>query len=525
MYEGERTAGALLARRAEESPDHPIVRFEESVMTWRDLDRRATRIANAIDELGIVHGEAIAVQLSNGPDYLAIWFGLGRAGILEVPLNVGLRGDLLAYTLNQARCRAIIVAAEWVERIDAIAGDLETLERVIVVGSGEATSLPTTNFEQLLGGATTPVTTAVTASDPHLVLFTAGTTGPSKGAMVTHGTAFECAENAVRVNEYGPGECLFTSFPLFHINARYASILPAMLLEDSAAVVHSRFSVSGFWETCRREGVTAFNFMGAVLLMLLKQPAREDDADNSVRKAWGAPAPAEIRPEFERRFGVLLSEGYGLTETGIVTSESPSARRLGSCGRTVESYAVQIQDELGDEVAPGEVGEICVRPLKPNTLFQEYFGMPEQTLEAFRGLWFHTGDRGRLDEEGWLFYVDRTKDVIRRRGEVISSWDLEQVLNAHPAIAETAVVGVPSELSEEEVLAYVQLLEGEGLGPEAILDYARERVPHFVVPRYIEFVDELPRNPQQRLQKFILRERGLPETAWDREAVGYEVKR
>jgi crotonobetaine/carnitine-CoA ligase len=265
--------------------------------------------------------------------------------------------------------------------------------------------------------------------------------------------------------------------------------------------------------------------MGAVLLILLKQPEREDDADNPVRKGWGGPAPAEIKPDFERRFGLLLNEGYGMTETGPICSETASMRRLGSCGKPVENFELQIQDEHGIELAAGEIGEVCVRPTKPGVVLDGYFGMPEETLDLFRGLWLHTGDRGRLDAEGFLFFVDRTKDAIRRRGENISSWELEHALNAHPAIAEAAVVGVPSDLSEEEVLAFIQLKEGEEVGPVEVLDFVQERVPHFAVPRYLDFVDSLPKNPSQRLQKFILRERGLPDTAWDRESVGYEVKR
>lgn len=525
MYQGERTYGAILGYRAEREPGFEILTFADGTMTYGELDGRATRIANALAGLGLEKGDAVAVQLPNGPEFAALWFGVARAGLVEVPVNVGLRGDLLAYTLNQARCRAIVIAADWVTRIDAIAAELETVEHVIVVGEGGAASLSTINFEQLLEGASTRVTTVVDPWELNMVGFTSGTTGPSKGALLSHESGFEQAYSAIATNEYEPGERFFTGFPLFHRNARDTSVLASMILDGASTVLHQGFSASRFWDTTREQGVTAFNFMGAVLLILLKQPEREDDADNPVRKGWGAPAPPDIKPAFERRFDLLLSEGYGLTETGIICSEGPSVRRLGSCGKPLRTYAVQIQDELGNPLGPDDVGEICVRPTRPRVLFEGYCGMPEQSLEAFRGLWFHTGDRGFRDQEGWLFFVDRAKDAIRRRGENVSSWELEQVLNSHPAIAEAAVVGVPSELSEEEVLAFVRVMEGEEPAPEEILDFVQERVPHFAVPRYVDFVDSLPKNPQQRLQKFILRERGLPDTAWDRESVGYQVKR
>ncbi|MFN8217059.1 MAG: AMP-binding protein [Solirubrobacterales bacterium] len=526
MYQGVRTYGAILGYRAKREPDFEVLTFADGSLTYGELDRRATRIANAFAALGLEQGDAVAVQLPNSPEFVAVWFGLARAGLVEVPVNIGLRGDLLSYTLNQARCRAIVIADEWLGRVEAIAAELEAIEHVVVVGEElRARTLATVAFGQLLEGADTPVTTVVEPWDRNLVGFTSGTTGPSKGALLSHESGFEQALSAIETNEYEAGERFFTGFPLFHRNARDTSVLAAMILDGASAVLHQGFSASRFWETTREQGVTVFNFMGAVLLILLKQPQRPDDADNPVRKGWGAPAPPAIKPVFERRFGVLLSEGYGLTETGIISSEGPSRRKLGSCGKPLPTYEVEIQDERGNRLAPGEVGEICARPTRPRVMFEGYVGMPEASLEAFRGLWFHTGDRGFRDEEGWLHFVDRAKDVIRRRGENVSSWELEQVLNSYPSIAEAAVVGVPSELSEEEVLAFVQPVAGEDPAPEEILDFAQDRVPHFAVPRYIEFVDSLPKNPQQRLQKFILRELGLPDTAWDRESAGYVVKR
>jgi crotonobetaine/carnitine-CoA ligase len=298
-----------------------------------------------------------------------------------------------------------------------------------------------------------------------------------------------------------------------------------MLMASGAAVVHSRVSASRFWDICRQEAITGCMCMGALVLMLYKQPEREDDRDNPVKTGYGAPAPPAITPAFEERFGVVLAESYGSTELGIATANRPSQRKIGSCGVPVAGLEVQIQDERGDEVPRGTIGEIAVRPTAPHLIVEGYYGMPEATLEAFRNFWFHTGDRGRQDDDGWFYYVDRMKDAIRRRGENISSWEVEQVLNDHALVAESAVVGVPSELTEEEVLAYV-VLKGDGeLEPGALLDFAQQRLPHFAVPRYVAFTPELPKNPQQRIQKFVLRDRGLPEDAWDRESVGYVVAR
>jgi len=522
MYEGEKTIGAILRQRAVERPDHQVLTIEGVPLTYGALDEAANRVANAFGSLGLAKGDRVAVQLPNCAEFIQVWFGLARAGIIEVPLNVGLRGDLLAYALNRAGCSAIVISAEWAGRVRDVLPALERKPTVIVVGERPDGAI---GFEELLSADASDPGVAVSPDDTSILLYTSGTTGPSKAVELTHNANFFLAHNNVSVMEYSDDERLFTAFPLFHVNAKYTTVLPVMLMDRGAAVVHARFSASRFWDICRAEDITGFNFMGALVLMLYKQPERPDDADNPVKTGYGAPAPPAITPAFEERFGVVLCESYGSTELGIATACTRSHRKIGSCGRPVPGLEVQIHDERGDEVPRGEIGEIVVRPQAPHLIVEGYWDMPEATVEAFRGLWFHTGDRGRQDADGWFYYVDRTKDAIRRRGENISSWEVEQVLNDHPAVAESAVVGVPSELTEEEVLAYVVVRDDATLEPEALLDFAQARLPHFAVPRYVAFLDELPKNPQQRVQKFVLRERGLPEDAWDRESIGYVVAR
>ena len=525
MYDGVRTIGGILEQRATEQPEREIVRFADGALTYADLDEQANRIANAFAALGLEPGEKVAILLPNGPEFLATWFGVARAGLAEVPLNVGLRGELLAYVLNQSESRTIVVADEWVPRIDAVAAKLQTLRHVIVVGEERACALPVTPFGDLLAADAMRPDVHVAPEDTSVLLFTSGTTGPSKAVVLSHNANFRLAASVIDVMEYEEDEVLFSAFPLFHVNAKYTSILVAMMLDRVTAFLHDRFSASRFWDICRAEGVTAMNFMGALLLMLSKQPERPDDADNPVRKGFGAPAPPAIAPGFEQRFGVVLCEVYGSTEVGIATANRPDDRRFGPCGRALPAFEVEIQDEDGRPVAPGTVGEIVVRPREPHTIIEEYYRMPEATQAAFRDGWFRSGDRGTRDAGGWFTFVDRTKDAIRRRGENISSWEVEQVLNDHPSVEATAVIGVPSELSEEEVLAVVKLREGWPLAPEALLDFAQEQLPHFAVPRYIRFVAALPKNPQQRIQKFVLREQGVTEDTWDRESVGYVVTR
>jgi crotonobetaine/carnitine-CoA ligase len=525
VYDGELTIGTVLATRAERQPDREIVRFEDEALTYGGLDETASRVANALGGLGLVTGDRVAVMLGNRPEYLGVWFGVARAGLVEVPLNTGLRGDMLVHMLNTCGCRLLVIDGQWLERVERIAARLETLERIVVLGEGAAPGIECLPYDVLLSARADRPDAFVVPRDPAVILFTSGTTGPSKGAVLSHRANFGVASNTCELMAYGEDEVLFNMFPLYHVNARYTSVLPAMLLDRGACVLHDRFSASRFWDICRTEGVTAFNFMGALVVMLFKQPERDDDADNPVHCAYGAPAPVAVLERFERRFGVELVEVYGSTELGACLQNSRGRRRIGSCGLEAPHYIVEIHDEEDNPVGPGIEGEIVVRPREPHIMVEEYFGAPEASLAAFRNLWFHTGDRGRTDEDGWFYYIDRLKDAIRRRGENISSWEVEQVVDDHEAVAESAAIGVPSDLTEEEVMVVVVLQEGAELEPEALLDFCQDRLPHFAVPRYVRFTGELPKNHAQRIQKQELRGQGVTTETWDREEHGYVVTR
>lgn len=526
-YAGPWTMGAIVAERAAEQPARRAVHFESVALTYAQWDRLGNQVANALASAGLAAGSRVAVMLANQPEFLAAWLGVARAGLVEVPVNTAYKGDLLAYLLEHAQCEALIVDARWTNRVAAVLDELRSLRTVIVVGGDGADlgHIPVAPWQEVVGGASTDAPDVrVDPEDVAAILYTSGTTGPSKGVVLTHASNFILARSVADIMDYGPSDVVFNAFPLFHVNARYSGVLPVMLA-DGESVIHSRFSATGFWDTCRAHGVTAFNYMGALLMMLYKQPERPDDADNPVRRAYGAPAPVTIYEDFERRFGLQLVEVYGSTEAGTVTVNSVDSFRVGSCGRPVPYYEVRIHDEHDRPLPPGEVGEIVVRPREPHALFERYHGMPEETLSAFRNLWFHTGDRGRTDADGYFYYVDRTKDAIRRRGENISSWEVEKVVTSHESVAEAAAVGVPSELTEEEVLIVVVATPGHQIDPVALLDLCQQRLPHYAVPRYVRIAQELPKTPSQRVEKFRLRAEGLAPGTWDREEHGYEVHR
>jgi crotonobetaine/carnitine-CoA ligase len=304
--------------------------------------------------------------------------------------------------------------------------------------------------------------------------------------------------------------------PMFHTNARYCTVLIGLML-SVRVVLHRSFSASRFWDVCRAEEATAFNFIGSMLTFLSKQPPRADDRDHLVRKGYGAPAPISIYHDFEERFGVRLCEAYGSSEIGCVTANPIAQARPGSAGRSTGIHELAIHDPGGNPVPEGEAGEIVVRPKRPGILFNGYHGMPAETAASWRDLWFHTGDRGRFDEDGNLYFVDRVKDSIRRRGENISSWEVERVVNSIDVVQECAVLGVASDASEEDVLVVVVLKEREELEPLELLGQLESRLPAYAMPRYVRYVESLPKTPTGRVQKYMLRRAGKLPNDWDHE--------
>ena len=370
-----------------------------------------------------------------------------------------------------------------------------------------------------------PPTADVRDEDPLGIIYTSGTTGPPKGAMISNfnylNTGRVWADRLVEVRE---DDLFFTTLPLFHANAQMFTTMGA-LSSGRPYILRERFSASRFFDEIRQYDATIFNYIGGMLTMLMKQPARADDADNPARATFGGAASREIWQDFEKRFGVTIVEGFGLTESGGVCLCNPPGKiKVGSIGRPVPYADAAVWDENLQEVPPGQTGEIVVKPKVPSAMFMGYYKQPDKTDEAWAGGWFHTGDRGYTDEDGYFYFVDRVKDCIRRRGENISSFDVEKVVNSHPKVLESAAVGVPAELGEDEVKIYVVLRPGQEIDPAELLEFCEERMAYFMIPRYVEIVEEFPKTATERIQKFELRKQGVGQ-AWDREKAGYRLKR
>ncbi|MGD9702408.1 MAG: AMP-binding protein [Acidimicrobiia bacterium] len=349
-----------------------------------------------------------------------------------------------------------------------------------------------------------------------MLLFTSGTTGRSKGCVLSHRYAVRQAELAVEHLGLRADDVLYCPFPLFHLDATVLTVMPALVLGTTAAI-GERFSASRFWDEIRSFGATVFDFMGATLAILHKQPPDPRDGDNPARLGWGVPLP-EFAPTFEDRFGVRLVELYGSTDVGVpIYTPLDEPRRVGSCGRPIPAYDVRLVDENDRQVDVGAVGEIVVRPNEPSLIMHGYYRMPEETLQATRNLWFHTGDLASADDDGFLYFVGRRTDSIRRRGENISAFEVEEAISLHPDVLEVAAFGVPSELSEDDVMVAVVPRPGRHVDPGELASFCESKMARHMVPRYIDIVDALPKTPTEKVEKYRLSSRGLTSTTWDRE--------
>lgn len=508
------TLPAVLRSRAELSPDALFVTFEGTQVTYGESFERARAAAAALASLGIGKGDKVALMLTNSLEFLDLWFGVSLLGAVLVPVNAGLKGEGLRYIVEHSEAKALAVDEDLVDTVEGAIPSGEGPGRRFV--RGRARDGYEELGELLAGAYADPKEPALEPGDLASILYTSGTTGLPKGVMNCHNSyptaALEFTQRYVRVRQ---DDVLYTSLPLFHVNAQSLTTCGS-LVSGCPMVLAPRFSASRFFDDLRAHKATVFNYIGAMLTMLYKQPTREDDADNPVRLTVGGAAPAELWTDFERRFGLEILEIYGLTETATFCLGSPPDEiRMGKIGKPVGWSEVRIEREDGSEAADGESGEIVIRSKRPHTLFLGYYKNEEATEQAMRGGWFHSGDRGTRDADGYFSFKDRLKDSIRRRGENISSYELERIVNQHPNVAESAAFGVPSELGEDEVMVAVVLKPGASLEPEELVEFCAERMASFMVPRFIEFRDELPKTATQRVQKYQLRERGTAG-AWDR---------
>lgn len=542
----ERTLPRLLQRQAAEFGTRPAATVDG--VHWRHADAAAAaaRRGGALQRQGIGRGDRVAILCGNRIEFLDSFLGCGWIGAVSVPINTAAMGPQIEYYLANSGARLLIIEDRFVERLATADLKATALEAIWVIGdanaAGSAAAEPGIGRD---GAGPVPMAAAragreatssavprlpfpppaepaepaaVLPGDTLAIMYTSGTTGPAKGVVCPHAQYYWWGVNSVRILGLSADDVLCTTLPLFHINALNTYAQAAVI--GAHAVFEPRFSASGFWPTMRERGATVVYLLGAMVPILLAQPEGGAEREHRVRCGLGPGVPAAAAQSFERRTGVQLLEGYGSTETNFVIATTAAAPRHGTMGWVQPGFHARVVDEHDVELPAGEAGELVLRADEPFAFANGYFGMPEKTVEAWRNLWFHTGDRVVREADGALRFVDRIKDAIRRRGENISSYEVEQILLSHPAVAEAAVYPVRSELAEDEVMTSLVARPGHTIDAAELARYCETRLPYFAIPRYIDVVTELPRTENGKVQKYKLRERGVTAGAWDRQPGG-----
>lgn len=523
------TVGQVLSARSDAAADHPWLIWNGTTITFGEADRMVNRHARALAAIGVHRGDHIAVMLPNSPTYLYVLWGLARLGAIAVLVNTAAKGDVLRYVLHQSEASRIVVDASYVAEVTAASLDVPGVRQIVRVTGPAQSSDDYPHIEDLSIVDLEPVLASVDrqaiadrsgGDSPHLIMYTSGTTGPSKGVLSSHQHALSAARHGAEAFGYRDDDVLFTCLPLFHVNALYYTAYIA-LTRGIPFGLTARFSARSFWDDVRTTKATAFNTLGAMTTILWNRPPSPLDRQHRVRQCLMVPVTAELYDGFWSRFGIQVVTAFAMTEnfvSTVFTGDDPY-RKVGSVGRAVECAEVAVLGPDGHAVTAGTIGEIGIRPRHRGLVMSGYYQMPQATATAWEGGWFHTGDRGYLDRDNYLYFVDRSKDAIRRRDENISSYEVERIAMKHPDVAEAAAVAVPAQIGEEEVLLYVVLASGSSATYEALSAFCLEQMPAYMAPRYFLFVDELPKTPTQKIEKHKLRQQALGQSGlfWDRD--------
>lgn len=513
----QRTLPSLLGLQARRHGERPLVRAggaggaggaERTVAQMRDA---AAATAGGLAAAGIRPGDAVASLSENRLELLDLWLGCAWLGALYVPVNTALRGAQLSHVLRDSRSRLLVAEVDLLAALEPLRSELPELAQVRTLDAD------TPLWDDPIAAHD------ASPGDTCTILYTSGTTGPSKGVLCPQAQWYwwaVCTGEALGVRE---DDVLYTCLPLFHTNA--LNTFAQALVAGAVYVPGPRFSASRLWRRLVESDATVTYLLGAMVHILAKGDTDPDERAHHVRVALAPATPASLYAPFRERFGIELVDGWGSTESNVVLSTSWRGAPPGSMGSVTPGFDARVVDEHDEELPPDVPGELVVRSAEPFAFANGYLGLPEKTLESWRNLWLHTGDRVVRDADGWFWFVDRLKDTIRRRGENISSYEVESALVTHPDVAAAAVVPVPSEVGEDEVLACVVPREGAALDPAELVRFCESRLAYFAVPRYVELVSELPLTANGKVEKYRLRERGVTGATWDREAAGIELSR
>jgi len=518
----ELTLPRLLKRRAGEKPDKVFLQQVDGdrTLTYARAHEEGLRWADAFRRLGVGKKDTVISMLPVGFDAVHCWVGLNWLVAWEVPVNTMYHGRMLSYMLENSQAKVAVIGERYLDRLAAAGSEVGRIDTVVVPdATGPLPKLPfrmLTRDQFLDGAAPRDDHEGPDPWDVTEIFYTSGTTGPSKGVLYSHTQLYASTET---ISDYYTAEdCFYGPFPMYHVSGK--NFVYAVLLADMRLVIREQFKTDLFWTDIKRYGCTATLLLGAMANFVYRQPVHPDEVGSPLNKILMVPLIPELK-QFKERFRCRVNTVFNMTEISspiVGTFDDTEVMPVTSCGRVREGYECRVVDENDIEVPPGELGELVVRSGEPWRLNSGYFNMPEKTAEAWRNGWFHTGDGFTRDAGGWFYFVDRKKDAIRRRGENISSMEVEAAVNDHPAVLESAAIAVPYEWGEDEVKVVVVRKPGASLTHEELAGFLVQTMPRFMVPRYIEFVDQLPKTPTEKVRKVELREIGVNEKTWDRQA-------
>jgi carnitine-CoA ligase len=513
------TVGALLAERARSDGEFPYCRDGGVTFTVGRIDRDANRVANALVHLGLRKGDRVLLMLANSAEHIALFFALAKLGACQVCINVHLRGDALAHIVGDAEPAFVVAEVDYAVHLSPLLAVLDA--RRMLWRGGKPDALEGIDFSELIAHDNpAPVEVRMQPEDLAAIIYTSGTTGLPKGVLVTDRMLRVSAWAAVRESAARDGDVLHMWEPFYHIGGSEVLIL-AVQRRVTLALVR-KLSVSSLWTEVREHAATHIHFLGGILALLLAQPASAHDRQHSVRVAWGGGCPEHVWAAFEHRFGVKIHDSYGMTECCSFATQNLDGVR-GSIGKALAYLDLSIVDDQGKALGPHQVGEIWIREKVPGILSAGYWRDAEATAATFKGGVLRTGDLASCDERGYFRYQGRKKDSLRRMGENISAAEVERIINAHPAIAESAVIGVPNAAADEDVMAVIRTRSGASLDPLELVKWCEGRMAYFQIPRFVEFVEDFPRTPSERIRKELLSRD--TSTCWDLARSGYSLKR
>lgn len=523
----------VLKYQALNRPKKPWVIFGEKSYSYKDVDSLSDRLAYGLSKIGVESGDTVLLMSKNCVEQVLVWCALSKRGALIVPVNTFYKGKIFSYLINDSLAETIVIESDFLQQFSDVANELTNLKQIILLDRDRHASVKEIDnlkkryqihkYNEILGEAPLE-NNGPCYRDLMGVFYTSGTTGRSKGVTMTHAHAFEYARGVTEMLELRESDVYCSPLPLFHIAGLLATIYAAGIV-GAAAVIVGPFSSKRFWQDTRKYKVTTTFLLGAMANFIYKQKPYENDIDNTLERVLMVPLIPEVET-FKKRFGCQVSTTWGGTEMNCPSQSGFDLVDNKTCGRILDDrYEVKIVDEFDHELPNGTPGEALVRTKVPWIATNGYWQHPEWTAELLKNQWLHTGDMLVRDDLGNLYFVDRTKDSIRRRGENISSMEVENEINAHFQIVECAVVPIASEETEQEVLAEIVCHEKEKVKPSDIIKFLEPRLPYFMIPRYIRFVKSLPKTPTGKIQKYLVRKTGLTQETWDREEAGLSIQR